>query len=207
MTRVSKTRPPPHHRSFGLTEEDARLWSRVTETARPLRKGRDRVAAGHDDRDDRERPVRHAAEVRPSARPRPSGEATAKPASSTAQLATIGRKERRRLAGGRVAVDARLDLHGLRQSEAHHALKAFLARARDRGHRHVLVVTGKGGAARDDETRPFYEPRDRGVLRRLVPQWLAEPEFHRLVSSVGAAHTRHGGEGALYVRLRRKVRN
>ena len=87
-----------------------------------------------------------------------------------------------------------MDLHGLTQSEAHGALLHFLHAASARGARLVLIITGKGGRG-DGE---------RGVLRRQVPQWLALPDLRDLVVGFEDAHVAHGGEGALYVRLRRR---
>jgi DNA-nicking Smr family endonuclease len=98
-------------------------------------------------------------------------------------------------------VEARLDLHGLRQREAHAALRRFLKSAQGKGYRHVLVITGKGAAA--DLSRPFYEEDERGVLRQALPHWLAAPDLAHVVLSYSEAPRRLGGEGALYVRLRR----
>ncbi|HEX2255090.1 MAG TPA: Smr/MutS family protein, partial [Afifellaceae bacterium] len=95
---------------------------------------------------------------------------------------------------GAAEPEARLDLHGMRQASAFHALVAFLRQAQARGDRTVLVITGKGRAA-DEES---------GVLRRAVPMWLAEPQFRQLVVGYESAAQRHGGEGAFYVRLRRR---
>ncbi len=97
----------------------------------------------------------------------------------------------RRVARGKEAIDARLDLHGLTQAQAHSALLRFLRNAHARDARLVLVITGKG---RGDEP---------GVLKRQVPQWLGLPEFRSLVVGFEDARIAHGGEGALYVRLRR----
>jgi Uncharacterized protein conserved in bacteria len=108
-------------------------------------------------------------------------------------LHPIERPVVRKLARGRLDIEARLDLHGLKRSEAHNLLYDFLARARERGMRHVLVITGKGSSSASE-----------GVLRREVPLWLAKPEFRPLVSGHEAAAQGHGGEGALYVRLRRQ---
>lgn len=116
---------------------------------------------------------------------------------------TFARREAREIKRGRKEIDARLDLHGLRQQEAYGALKAFLHRSHASGHRYVLIITGKGAPTRDDEPESFFRDRDRGVLKRLVPQWLGEPAMQALVVGYQTAHHRHGGEGALYVRIRR----
>jgi DNA-nicking Smr family endonuclease len=108
-------------------------------------------------------------------------------------LVPLGRRERSRLSRGRSDIDARLDLHGMTQLRAHRALLSFLQRAHYDGLTFVLVITGKGSVA---------DP-ERGVLRRQVPQWLSLPEFRSLVVGFEQAHIGHGGEGALYVRIRR----
>ena len=90
----------------------------------------------------------------------------------------------------------------MRQRDAHAQLWRFLKMAQDRGLRHVLIITGKGA---DSEARmSFYEEDERGVLRNAVPRWLAEPDFAPLVVSFSPAPRRLGGDGALYVRLKRK---
>ncbi|WP_342150480.1 Smr/MutS family protein [Methylorubrum sp. SB2] len=111
----------------------------------------------------------------------------------------LERKERRGLERGTLAIEARIDLHGLYQAEAHAALVGFLMRARAAGHARVLVVTGKGGEGFSDSG--FSE---RGVLRRSVPHWLRGPELRSLVLGFEEAARHHGGAGALYVRLRRR---
>ena len=111
----------------------------------------------------------------------------------------MDRRLKQRVARGSEPIDARLDLHGYTQAQAHMALTAFLQRAQRDGARVVLIVTGKGGARGDPLT-----PSERGVLKRQVPIWLALPEFRSIVLGFEAAHVGHGGEGALYVRLRRR---
>lgn len=111
-------------------------------------------------------------------------------------LVPLGRRMRTRVARGKEAIDGRLDLHGLTQRQAHAALLRFLRAASAREARLVLVITGKG--ARGDGGR--------GVLKRQVPQWLSLPEFRALVIGFEDAHVAHGGEGALYIRLRRLPR-
>lgn len=97
----------------------------------------------------------------------------------------------RRLTRERDPMGPRIDLHGLDQDRARASLTAFLHRARDDGWRAVLVITGKGS-------------RGDGVLRRMTPEWLAAPGLRALVSGVSEAHRRHGGQGALYVTLKRR---
>jgi DNA-nicking Smr family endonuclease len=110
-------------------------------------------------------------------------------------LAPLGRREKSRLSRGRSDIDARLDLHGMTQIRAHRALHGFLQRAHSEGLTFVLVITGKGKVGGGEA--------ERGVLRRQVPQWLSLPEFRSLVVGFEEAHIGHGGEGALYVRIRR----
>ena len=104
----------------------------------------------------------------------------------------LERPVKRKIAKGRLALEARIDLHGMIQSEAHGFLLGFLIKAHERGLRHVLVITGKGTSLGSD-----------GALKRAVPLWFSLPEFRPLISSYEPAARNHGGEGALYVRLAR----
>ena len=180
-----------------LTEADLALWRTVTEGVTPLRPAK---------------PAPVAAEPAPEPPAVPdaggaagtiSAEAAAAPKAPPGPppLAPLDRRLRQRLARGAAAVEDRIDLHGLTQAEAHRRLAAFLEGAQARGHRLVLVITGKGRAG---EESWFGAHDGRGVLRRLVPQWLGLPEFRRLVVGFEPAQRTHGGEGALYVRVRRR---
>jgi DNA-nicking Smr family endonuclease len=170
-----------------LSQDERVLWSTVTRSIAPLREG-----VGEPDIETEpaaaEKPRPAARKPKPIAMPAPP---PAKPAPPS--LTPLGRRMRQRVARGKEAIDARLDLHGLTQSEAHAALLHFLRKASAREARLVLVITGKG--ARGDG--------ERGVLKRRVPHWLALPEFRSFVIGYEDAHVAHGGEGALYVRLRR----
>ena len=109
-----------------------------------------------------------------------------------------------KLRRGELSPDSKLDLHGLTEAVAHRVLTAHLHGAHLRGDRLVLVITGKGARTKPDA--PFdleLDARARGVLARVVPRWLGEPQFARLIASTRGAHRRHGGEGALYVYLRK----
>jgi len=175
--------------------DDEELWQRVTDTAEPLQKGKNRFINLPDPVEGPRREIPRPEKKPPSAAPY-QPEALIK-APSKPPVASFDRREARRLGAGRLSVDARIDLHGMRQREAYGSLKAFLARAQGQGHKHVLVITGKGG--RRDHDGSF----ERGVLNREVPRWLSEPDFRAWVVSFTSASKRHGGEGALYVRLRR----
>ena len=166
-----------------LTSEERVLWTTVTKAIEPLR------ASAHFDTGDEA--IAQAAQLAaPAQRIDASASAPAKPAAPP-PLAPLGRRMKQRVARGKEAIAARLDLHGLTQAQAHSALLHFLHNAHAREARLVLVITGKGRGG---------EP---GVLRRQVPQWLGLPEFRSLVIGFEDAHVAHGGEGALYVRLRR----
>ncbi|NQW01475.1 MAG: Smr/MutS family protein [Rhodospirillales bacterium] len=95
---------------------------------------------------------------------------------------------------GKVEIEARLDLHGMTQVEAHRSLLGFMERAHAGGKRSVLVITGKG----------LTRHGDIGVLRQAVPRWLNEPPIRAWIRGFDYAAPADGGEGALYILLRRK---
>ncbi|UPK35800.1 Smr/MutS family protein [Bradyrhizobium sp. 186] len=185
---VLEPRPSPRRR--GLSQEDRELWDLVAKQVKPLRKHR--VAKAHAASRAEPSPatpvVRSPTPTKPMAAapaPRPS-----KPA--VPPLAPLGKRERTKLSRGRSEIEARLDLHGMTQMRAHRALAGFLQRAHHDGLTFVLVITGKGRSGGES-----------GVLRRQVPEWLSLPEFRAFVVGFEEAGVGHGGEGALYVRIRR----
>ncbi len=188
---MKKPEAPPHAvRKRGLTEEERALWHAVAKSATPLRRRKAIVINGNADTTDVVRPIARHEKPTPV---RPAAAKVAKP--SPPPLAPLGRRERSQLAKGRKSIDARLDLHGMTQERAHRRLIGFLQGAAQDGATFVLVITGKGRAS--------VLESDRGVLRRQVPHWLALPELRSLVVGFEEAGIGHGGEGALYVRLRR----
>jgi DNA-nicking Smr family endonuclease len=190
MKRPPTLDVPASPRRRHLSEEERALWESVARQVKPLRK-KPRAAkhAGV--------PALEAHAAKPNGSPRPIVSAPAPKPSKPAipPLAPLGRRERSRISRGRDEIDARLDLHGMTQTRAHRALHGFLQRAHHEGHTFVLVITGKGKVGGGEA--------ERGVLRRQVPQWLSLPEFRTLVVGFEEAHIGHGGEGALYVRIRR----
>ena len=109
------------------------------------------------------------------------------------RFAGIDRANAERLKRGLHRIEARLDLHGMTQAEAHGALSAFIAASRTAGRRCVLVITGRGLG----QSGP-------GVLKGSVPRWLEEPELRRHILAIAPAQPQHGGPGASYLLLRRR---
>jgi DNA-nicking Smr family endonuclease len=120
-----------------------------------------------------------------------------------APIAQFEPRKAKRIAAGKIGIDARIDLHGLRQADARSRLRAFLSRAHADEHKTVLVITGKGGEEPADRLDELAGGWQRGVLRRNVPGWLEEPDLRAIVLSYTEAGIRHGGAGALYVQLRK----
>jgi DNA-nicking Smr family endonuclease len=110
-----------------------------------------------------------------------------------------GRRHLTRLARGKLQPEGRIDLHGMTQAAAHAALVRFVRDARERGLRHVLVITGKGRPDQSDAVVPARH----GILRHSLPHWLAAPPLSSQVIEMRQAHPRHGGAGAVYLFLRR----
>lgn len=196
-----------------LSPDEEKLWAQVTRGVDPLT-GRARNQALPD------KQIKSAEPLQNHARPGAGGGAkkplNPKPVhqpppslppvrtTPSESLSNLERKDKQRVRRGTIEVDAKIDLHGMRQVEAHQALIHRVTEARLRGHRVLLVVTGKGlgkDLPRDGST-PFWM-RGGGVLRQQVPLWLSEEPLRSLIFSVQQAHQRHGGSGALYVFLKR----
>lgn len=204
-----------------LSREEAHLWGEIAKLITPLR-GRARLkpaspeaAAPSLKAATKPAPVpvpvpaKPPAPARPTAKPVKLGDLAGAPVAvrtlaprppTPAAPPGLERRERRGLERGTLPIEARIDLHGLYQAEAHAALVGFLMRSRAAGHARVLVVTGKGGDP-GPRSESFSE---RGVLRRSVPHWLRGPDLRGIVLGFEESARHHGGEGALYVRLRRR---
>lgn len=174
-----------------LSEAELTLWRQVARTVTPL--------AGRKPVEPEPEPAQEKSASTAEGTPAPMVLAPARPFAKPAPppLVPLERRMRMQLRRGQQGVEAVIDLHGLRQDEAHSALRGFLRLQQQRGARLVLVVTGKGIAG------DVGYGEERGILRRNVPHWLRLPDLRPLVLGFDEAEQRHGGTGALYIRLRR----
>lgn len=181
-------------RSQGPSAEDRALWEAVAKTVAPLKRNQRQAVT-------QEKPKSSALAAKsqaPAGAKPPASIARPRPApAEPPRLAPFDRRMRTRIVRGTVAIDARIDLHGLTQASAHHRLRRFLGECQEAGAKLVLVITGKG---RPSTTQPMRD--ERGVLRRMVPMWLGSAEMRPYVVGYEPAGRSHGGEGALYVRVR-----
>jgi len=175
-----------------LSDDERALWRGVTRSIAPLSKKL--LAPEAEPVSEAVVAESKAAEPKPKRRLKSAAIPPAPPKPVALPPAPLGRRARKQIARGRRPIDARFDLHGMTQAEAHDALLGFLRTAQAQGARLVLVITGKGGGG---------EHGGRGVLKRMVPLWLALPEFRALAAGFESAGIGHGGEGALYVSLRK----
>lgn len=189
-----------------LSTDDRILWGKVARSTRPMPGRMEEVealekaiAAVAEAKEDEPKPVvRQAAPaLRKGTTARAFDDLTyqapVQPKPAPGRHQPLERPVKRKIAKGRLDLEARIDLHGMFQDEAHGLLHTFIQRAFDRGLRHVLVITGKGASMGSD-----------GALKRAVPMWFGKPEFRHMISSWETAAQNHGGDGALYVRLARR---
>lgn len=172
---------------------DAGLWDRVTRDVEPLQGGRQPPP--------KPRPPPPKQAVTPAARKPAAKPPPAAPPPKRAELpelapgapAGLDKRTAQRLKRGQLAIDGRIDLHGMTQAEAHGALTAYLERAQGSTRRCILVITGKGRVSENG-----------GVLRTMAPRWLNAPANRARILAIAPAQPKDGGAGALYVLLRRK---
>lgn len=199
MNKKKQPAKPPVRKPDDLTSRDQAVWSAVTKDVTPL-----------DARPDTPPPpiapipriIRNDSlpqEWFVGAAPEPT--------------AKLDRKTRRNIVKGRQEFDRSVDLHGMTQDNALSTLRRVIEGCIRRGDKTILVITGKGGArfSQTQAVKPVaYRTRNEfdnhsGVLRRMVPLWLAGADLKPFVHSYAPAAQEHGGEGALYVLLRRRA--
>ena len=177
-----------------ISEEERALWQSVAKTAIPMKRRRKSERAPTSAKADKPAPkVAKKAKALPKAPPPALAPSSPKHHELSHGLSVgIDKRQAERFRGGRLPIEGRIDLHGRTQQQAHDDLRAFLADAHAAGKRCVLVITGKGMTTSKS-----------GVLKENVPRWLNEPGLRRHVLAFDYAEPQHGGEGALYVLLKR----
>lgn len=182
-----------------ISPEELELWQHVAKSVRPIKRPPKKTGpkkpstdAASESKSPPPPPGKmKKAKAPPAATPAPPP--PAKPHHLTHGLSHgIDRRQAERFRKGKLEIEGKIDLHGRTQQAAHDDLLAFLRRAHGHGKRCVLVVTGKG-----------MTTSKTGILRQAVPRWLNEPGFRSLVLAFDYAEPHHGGEGALYVLLKR----
>jgi len=191
-TKPGKNKRTSKRHSDPLGPEDKALWAHVTQDVTPLARTQAQPPdlAGWKANEDQsqcierlEQRLVEPAKIMEEHRSYAHGQAPG-----------LDKRTQMRLRRGQVVIEARLDLHGMTQSQAYDGVCRFLESARKNGRRAVLVITGKG-LRRDGQF---------GVLRSAVPRWLNEPPLRDWIKAFDYAAPRDGGEGALYVLLRRR---
>ena len=190
------SRGTPHKtRKRSLSGAEKSLWKAYTRDVTPI--GADYPAELIEEESDRIDSIslsktlsKTRSKIR-SETPPPSQTSAHKPL-AVGQISDIDRSTARKFTAGRLPVEACLDLHGLNQEQAHGRLDRFIGQAHSRGLRCVLVITGKGRQS------------GIGVLKTQVPMWLNMPRLRPHILAFSHARRRDGGEGALYVLIRRK---
>ena len=173
-----------------MDDDDAAVWERLTRGVKAYEPVLPPTRPAKSPKAKPKQPRR--ATVTPSARPLSAGKQASQPIDlRSGEKGGIDGATRRRLAQGRIPIEARLDLHGLTAAQAERRLARFVDQAARTGVRCVLVITGKGSEGK-------------GVLRRLVPLWLKTPPLSGQILAISQARQADGGGGALYVMLRRK---
>ncbi|NWG91347.1 MAG: Smr/MutS family protein [Parvularculaceae bacterium] len=173
-----------------LSDEERALWRRAVRDVAPTKRARAIPIPASASTGKRQPAEKRAQEKRP-------GPPAMRPAAKRAHAVVGGGDPRldKRAARGRLLIEARLDLHGLTQSEAHRRFCSFLEHAHAGGARLALVITGKG--------RGGDAPRQ-GVLKARFLEWVEEPPARAHIARVAPASRGDGGAGAFYVFLKSK---
>lgn len=185
----------------GLSEAEAAAWEQVAATVKRLDPLSLRArAASRSETATPAKPLTAPPPVQPKkARMAPARTPPAPPPPKPRPEGNLDSQWDRRLKAGSVSPDLTLDLHGYGLDAAYNRLMGGVAQARAVGARTILLIAGK--------SRPV-DPADRGTkrgaIRAKVLDWLAASEHHSAIAAVRRAHIRHGGEGALYIVLRRE---
>ena len=113
----------------------------------------------------------------------------------------IHRRLEQKMSRGQIDIDSTLDLHGMTQEEAKHAIINFIKVANKNNLKIILIITGKGISNENTNSRNKNR-YERGVLNKNLPAWLQMSEIRGYVNGYRYANQKHGGEGAYYILLK-----
>jgi DNA-nicking Smr family endonuclease len=174
-----------------LTADEEARWAEVARTVQAMPgKSAPPVVAQPDRPSSTTRPNTMLTRIAPQQRHVPS---------PRAPLAVLDSSWEKRVRSGTLTPDMAIDLHGHNLATAHLQLNRALAGALAQGVRTLLVVTGKSRKTNND-----IPGGQRGAIRAEIGHWLQTSPHADAIASVRIAHPRHGGDGALYIILRRK---
>lgn len=184
----------------GLTPDDFRLWRDFTRDIEPYEDyDWDALEAMIAQQSPGTKIIKASAEVSKTSVPKETPPIN----SVTRQEPQLDARTEQKIRGGKMPIEGKLDLHGYKQDEAHNLLNDFVLRAHAQEKRCLLVITGKG---KGSSGGAWYDIPE-GVLKQKVPQWLTIPPLKEIVLKIIPAHRTHGGEGAVYVYLKRQRQN
>lgn len=179
-----------------IRDDEAALWNHVAREVVPL-SARDLAGRENDDgrlglKDNQEKKPSGA---KPTCKAITGNQGVQLPDLDPRILSGVDKRTAKRLKQGKIRIEARMDLHGKTQAQAHAALGSFIRLSYESGRRCVLVITGKGSVASGEG----------GILRQMTPRWLNEPRLRTHIIAISQAQQKDGGSGALYVLLKRGV--
>lgn len=170
-------------------KEDRALWEYATKDVIPLHDKHEIYTQHTTEKPNFQKQVIQKRDVHPKLKPQ-----------NPAQSNETDRKTAQKLKRGQIKIESRLDLHGMSKSLAYASLKNFIENAYKNNLKCVLVITGKGTPRHGNI--PLAD-QTHGILKTSVPHWLQEADFRSYVLKFEIAKPKDGGEGALYILLRR----
>ena len=183
-------------------EKDETLWQFVTRQIKPIEQDRKTLGSEGDESQEDELKDVHPKDNPNTGKTRP---VIVQPRDDKRMDEPGGhgldRRSAEKLRKGQMPIEGRLDLHGMTQEQGHKAVQDFIIQGQAAGKRCVLIITGKG---RDAQGQRDPLSKGQGVLKRMVPHWLEQKPLAPLILKTELARPQHGGEGALYVLLRRR---
>ncbi|MDC3131747.1 Smr/MutS family protein [Pelagibacteraceae bacterium] len=104
---------------------------------------------------------------------------------------------------GRIKIDRRLDLHGYSILDAYEKFKDEVIKLYNKNKRCMLVITGKGVHLKGKQNTEENPKLFHGKIKKSIIDWIKEDQFKNYILTYQDAGFDYGGDGALFVYLRR----